>query len=755
MAVKVAHLSSDASDPQDGRYAWLALALIAAAALVAYHNSFQVPFLLDDDRAIATNASIRHLWPISDVLAPPPFSGTSGRPLLNLTFALNYALGGDQVLGYHVLNFLLHLLAGGVLFGAVRRLLLSPGLHERFGGHAAWLSTCIAVIWTVHPVQTESVTYVSQRAEVLMGLFYLLTIYGFLRATENRASGIRKWYIVSIACCWLGMAAKEVMVTAPCIVFLIDWIFIAGSFSAAWRARWAYYLGLASSWLVLVALMQQASRSVGFQQGVSSWVYALTESRAVVHYLLLALWPSPLVFDYGPQFIRNPVAALPYACGLILLITVVLFSFRRWPAAAFLGAWFFIILSPTSSVVPIALQPMAENRLYLPLAAVTAGVVMLAYRILGGNARWFAVTLVAAAIVGTVLRNDDYRDPITLWRDTLAKQPDNSRAHDNFGNALDGAGRLDEAAQQYQEALQLMSDREGGRTHYNLGVVLYKQGKFDQAIREYEEALKWEPSYAAARTNLAAALAAAGRGAEAQQLQEESLRNNSGDANSHYNLGLTYFGQGRLADAQREYEQALATDPSLLPCRDALGTVLFQQGHAQEAVAQFQQVLQANPNLAVTHNNLGTAWLGLGRLDEAGAEFERALQLRPDYPEAHGNLGTLLLHAGDIAGAEVQYREALRLEPTYEEAHYRLGNLLARTGRLENAIVEWQQAVKLRPNDAEAHNNLGLAFARTGRVAEAIGEYEIVVKLRPDLTEAQENLNVLRARQNGGSDPAR
>ncbi|HEX3730708.1 MAG TPA: hypothetical protein VHV47_12935, partial [Opitutaceae bacterium] len=216
----------DAPQPARGP-AWAGAALIAAAAGWAYRNSFAAPLLMDDERSIAANASLRHLWPPSSVLAAPPFSGVSGRPVLNFSFALNYAWGGLSVGGYHAVNLLLHVLAGLTLAGIVRRTVRGEG--------TALLGFAAGLLWTLHPLQTESVTYLSERAEVLMGLCYLLTLYAFIRGR----------LVLSVLACLLGMATKESMVTAPFLVFAYDTVFVGGSPRAAWRQRRGYYVALA------------------------------------------------------------------------------------------------------------------------------------------------------------------------------------------------------------------------------------------------------------------------------------------------------------------------------------------------------------------------------------------------------------------------------------------------------------------------------------------------------------------------------
>jgi hypothetical protein len=214
-------------------------ASIVLAAVVVYGNSLSGSFVFDDVPSIAANPTIRALWPLTGPLSPPVAGGVTvgGRPLLNLSFALNYALGGMAVGGYHAINLVLHALAGLVLFGLARRTLLQAGLGVRFAKDSTSLATALALLWTVHPLQTESVTYTVQRAEALCGLLYLLTLYAFVRGTTTSAN---PWLWLSVATCFLGMASKEVMVSAPLMVLLYDRTFVAGSWGEAWRRRWRY-----------------------------------------------------------------------------------------------------------------------------------------------------------------------------------------------------------------------------------------------------------------------------------------------------------------------------------------------------------------------------------------------------------------------------------------------------------------------------------------------------------------------------------
>jgi tetratricopeptide (TPR) repeat protein len=645
------------------------------------------------------------------------------------------------VWGYHAFNLFVHTLAGLALFGIVRRTLASrlatrgcqisdfksktvkgpattqPGISNlRFeiGADATPLALAVAVIWIVHPLQTEAVTYVSQRAESLMGLFYLLTLYCFVRSADKTgerqvASGERPeketpdpqvirpltsglpvlrsfseggWSLASICCCLLGMATKEVMVSAPLMVLLYDRTFAAGSFREAWRLRWRYYLGLAGAWLLLARLMTGLSqRNVGFDQGVTWWHYALTSCRSVVLYGKLAVWPHPLVFDYGTRLIRHATEVVPSELVLAALLAGTITALRRWPAMGFLGAWFFVILAPTSSVVPVALQPMAEHRIYLSLAAVVVLGVLGLHRLIGRG----GLMVCAAAAVGlgwlTVQRNKDYRSELTLWSDTVTKCPDNARAHQSLGDILmKTPDRMPDAIAEYEAAVRL--DPDSAKIHNNLGNALMDvPGRLPDAIAEFEA----------------------------------TLRLNPGLAGAHNNLGI-----------------ALLDVPGRLP----------------DAMAEFEAALRLDPGLAAAHNDLGIALLRVPeRLPDAMAEFEAALRLDPDFADAHENLGIVFFKMpGRMPDAITHFEAALRLDPGLAGAHDNLGSaLLNEPGRLLDAIAEYEAAVRLDPDSAKAHYNLGSALLNMpGRVSEAMAQLKIALRLDPDFSPARELLDQLQ-----------
>jgi tetratricopeptide (TPR) repeat protein len=661
-------VGEEAGKPQAvSRWSGLCACLgIVLAALVVYHGTLAAPFVFDDSESIAKNATIRHLWPLGAVLSPPYDQGQTvgGRPILNLTLALNYAISGTQVGSYHALNLLIHILAGLALFGVVRRTLERVGTGgppvrgmrataARADGRAArpyLLAFAAALLWTVHPLQTEAVTYVVQRAESLMGLFYLLTLYCFIRgmegqdgevgqpsyakASEGEEAGGKAWFLLSVGCCLLGMGTKEVMVSAPVMVFLYDRTFVSGTFREAWRRHGRWHLALAATWVLLGYLVLSAGRrggSAGFGLGVSWWSYALTQFPAILHYLRLSFWPRPLIFDYGAQWVTDPWSIVPAFAIVAALIAGTAVALWRRPALGFLGAWFFAILAPTS-LVPGNRQLLAEHRMYLALAAVIVLAVVLLGTWLGR--RSLLLFLLLAGVFGalTLRRNGDYRTDLALWADTAAKRPENPYAQTNLGVDLGKEGDAAGAMARYELAVRLKPDLP--EANNNLGNSLRDQGRIPEAIAHYDAALRARPDYADVYNNRGVALVKDGRMADALADFEQSLRLNPDFAEAHNNFGNALRLAGRPPEAEIQLREATRLQPDSPNYALNFGLDLVALGRLPEAAEVYRQVLQRHPEMADAHYHLGNALGQMGRLPEALAEFEEAVRLKPDYAEA-------------------------------------------------------------------------------------------------------------------------
>ncbi len=531
----------------------LPLLLLAAGVIAAYATTFAVPFVFDDLAAVTRNPSIEHL---ATAFFPPDGLSVTGRPLVNASLALNFALSGTAVWSYHAFNLGLHLGCAALLYTLLRRL-------SALGGDAG-LAAAITALWALHPLQTAAVTYVMQRSELLVSVGLLGTLLAFARATDPQrpAAARQRWLAVSVLVCAAGMAAKEVMVVAPLLVLLYDRTFVAGRLAAAWRVRRGYYLALAGTWGVLAAVTlagDNRGASAGLAAAMAPTDYALTQLAAIPHYLRLMLWPSPLVFDYGNALITDPVrlgvgAAL--VAGLLLGIAV---TWRRRPTVAFAGAAFFLLLAPSSSVVPIATQTLAEHRVYLALAAPLAVVAVGTRRWLGARGSGIILLLAIALGAGTLLRNRDYASVATLWRDTAEKVPANARAH------------------------------------YNLGLSLGSTGDPTGALAAFTSAVAHEPTHREARSRLAELLLQAGRPAEALVHQRALLATAPSSALAHYSVAVPLLMLGRSAEALPLLQEAVRLDPNRAEVRFNFGRALTEAGRFEEALIQFDAAAQLDP----------------------------------------------------------------------------------------------------------------------------------------------------------------
>jgi len=684
--------------------------------VLCYGITLRAPFLFDDMGAVVNNSTIRHLG--SWAVFHPPSNGTTttGRPVVNLTFAVNEALGGEVAWGFHAFNVAIHTLAALALMGIVRRTLMLPSCRSLLAGEplsvvgrgrrtppqdsalaafgdaalqsdAIPLAFLIALLWAVHPLLTESVTCIAQRTESLCGLFYLLTLYSFIRgvvpgtpasAPSGRASRPWFWFGLSLVASLLGMGTKEIMVTVPVIVLLYDRTFVAGSFAAAWRQRRTYYLLLAGTWLLLVWLMVRVGgsrgSSAGFGFGLSWWRYLLTQCDALVMYLKLCFWPYPLVLDYGTAAVHSLAEVWWQGIAVLAGLGLTIWALIRKPVAGFLGAWFFVILSPSSSIVPLVGQTIAEHRMYLPLAAIVALVLVALERWIGARTGWVVAAAVAVALgVGTILRNHEYLDAEGIWADTVAKFPQNARAQNNYAGALQRVGKIDEANVHFARALTL------------------------------------EPGYVSA----------------------------------HYCFGMALLDQKRTREAITEFAIVVGLEPSNADAFLNLGSALMQVQREAEATAAFEAALHLRPGPEV-HYNLGVALVALDRREEAAGHFRAALRQYPTLAEAHYQLARLADKADRVAEAEREYLATLHIDPDHAEAHHELGLLLARTGRLAPAAEHFREVIRLQPKEADAHGNLGNVLLLLGHPREAIACYEDSLRLRPNDPLILENLQLAR-----------
>lgn len=500
--------------------------LIVCAGVALYANSLRGAFILDDIPWIVRNPRIGNAWPPTEAM-----SGTS-RPLVQWTFALNHAVGGgDDVRGFHAVNIAIHILAGLALWGLARRIFPAM-LGESIAPSKAEAAGLVAtLIWLVHPLQTEGVTYIVQRAESMMGMFAFLTLYAMWRGHES-GSG-RLWYLAAVMACWLAALSKMTMVTLPVVALVMDRVFLAGDWASVWRRRGWLHAGLFGSWLILLwlalATHHEWGETAGYAvSGVTIWDYVRTQPEVILRYLRLSLWPAGLCLLYDWSFDRATTAVWFASAVLAVMAVAGGWLYRRHPRQGVWCVWFVLFLAPTSSVVPL-LHPIFEHRMYVPLVGIVFPLVALAV-VLGR--RWpplvmWTVSVVVLVLLAatTVRRNADYRTEVSIWEDTIEKSRPNPRARYALGLAYATARQPSMAAAQFERALEI---RPGWvEVHHSWGQMLHRTGDIDGARGQFELALKSNPSHAP----------------------------------SWHDLGVIVYQQGKLELAARCFERAAINAP--------------------------------------------------------------------------------------------------------------------------------------------------------------------------------------------------
>ncbi len=650
-------------------------ALLVLLTALAYLPALKGGFIWDDDS---------HLTENSCIVGPLGFKGiwTSSAavyyPLVLSSFWLLHALWGLNPLPYHLVNIAMHAVCAVVLW----RVLL------RLGVRGAWLG---AAVWALHPVQAESVAWITELKNTQSCLFYLLAILLFVKWRQASChldkKGGSATYLLVLVCAGMAILSKASTVMLPVVLGLSAWWM-----DGRWRWRGVVSLipfflvsGAASVWTIWEQKYHSGALGPEWTQ---SWPERVViAGRVVWFYLGKLVWPHPLMFIYPRWEIDAGrllafLPALAAAAGLLvvwwrrnaygrsLFFALGYFVVSLFPVLGFFNVYFFRYsyvgdhFEYLASMGPLALAGAVITVVFEPLE----------------KKNWFLKPLFCGALF-TVLgvltweQAGVFRDNETLWRDTLAKNPACSMAHDE------------------------------------LGIVLGNAGKWAEAQDQFEQALRIKPDFAEAQDNLGSALARAGRVREGIEHMRRAVLINPNYDLAYYNLGMA----------------------------------LVQTGEFEEAVRCYEEVLRINLNFVEAHNRLAEVLVRLGRMPEAMARWERALQLNPDFPDTHNNLGIALMRAGRLTEAVAHFEAAVRIKPDYVKAHFNLGNALTKSGRLNDALQHYTKALKLNPDYAEAHFNLGGVLVRLGRKDEAIAQFLAAVRIKPGYTEAEEQLRALGA----------
>ncbi len=590
----------------------IALALSMVVFFI-YAKTLTGDFIFDDRPNIRDNSHIRltQITPKSLYEAVRE-SPSSSRPVANISFALNYFFHGYNVVGFHLVNIMIHITNGLLLYVFISMTWRTPAMVSRDEKYW-WIAFFTASIWLVHPIQSQSVSYIVQRMNSMATLFYLFSMVFYVKARFAEAKREKAaWFCGAAACGFLALGSKEIAATLPFFIFLYEWYFFQ-DLRWDWIKKRIPILAGVMILLIIIALIYLGRHPL--ERILAAYAThhltmaerGLSQFRVVIFYISLLLWPHPsrlnLDHDFQPSLSVLDPKTTVFAIGAIIgFIVLAMLLAKKERLISFCILWYFGNLVIESSI--IGLELVFEHRNYLPSTFFILAAVFLSYRYL--KPKWLAP--VVLSVVGVVFvfwtyeRNDVWRSPILIWMDCIKKSPQTPRPYNNLGVALAHLGHYREAADQYRQALQI--DPRYAHAYTNLGRALASQGNIDAAIGQFNTALKISPGNYVAHNNLGIALALQGRHAEAIEHFSAALAINPDFVNAHNNLGAALKHQGRLAEAAVHLRTALKIDPFFTPAHNNLGKTLADQGRWEEAIAHFSEALRIDPRYENARKNL-------------------------------------------------------------------------------------------------------------------------------------------------------
>jgi protein O-mannosyl-transferase len=732
---------------------WLKLLFIPLIVFVTYSNIYNSPFVFDDIQRIVENKIIKDVsnyYSLSKILKP--------RGIVDFTFAINYHFGKLNVFGYHLVNVVIHVLNSFLVYflslTIFKQLSISPiSLKEKsvFGEPGSLIRTAAifsSLVFAAHPIQTQAVTYISQRYASMAAMFFMASVLFYLHARiiqqrEKNIGGVRgekknrirkiklvKFYILSSFCGILAFLCKQNTASLPGVILLGEYLLFDQTWQG-WKKKTPWFFLFIGLWVIFIlyiagffvsgfegrGILEDVSDIMKETEAISRLNYLYTQFNVLVIYLRLLFLPINQNLDYFYPFKSGFFDGLT-PMAFIILTTVAcigVWSIKKRPAVTFSIFWFFITLSVESSIIPIR-DALFEHRLYLPMFGFGLVIIFLIFDLL--SKRRFVAFLLSFAIIilfgaTTYHRNGVWKNDVTIWADVVSKSTQNPRGYNNYGNAMYYQGHMEKAIEQYMTALRIKPDFANARN--NLGSAIYKQGDTKEAVYHYLVALRLKPDFEKA----------------------------------HNNIGVAFNELGRTEKAINHYLLALRKKPDYEEAQYNLGLALKKQGRMDEAIEHFLDALRINPYNEKTHTDLGIALYRKGRFLEAFNHFSEALKIKDDFDKAHYNLGLALYNQGRKTEGIKHYMKALKINPANVEAHYNLGLALQNLDRLDGAMVNYFKVLRLQPDYVDAYNNLAIVLYRKGNIEGAISNLRKALLINPYHVNAKNNLiKILKKQKN-------
>lgn len=704
------------------------IVLISCLGIIVYSNTFHFPFQFDDLPYIVENLFIQNLQDLQDLWKYYPC-----RFVTFLSFALNYHFHQLDVFGYHLFNLGVHLGTAILVWWFVLLTFSTPAMKDnKITRHANLMALLVGLVFVSHPLQTEAVTYVWQRASSLEALFYMASICFYIKSrllSQHRV--LRKstatpgvevvYYILSLITGIAAMFTKENSITLPLMVMLYEFNFFKTKNSFNWKYIVPFLFTL---FIIPVTMFFIKSGISQLAQGVVDGIkvptpihYLLTQFRVMVTYVRLAFVPIDQNLDYDFPLYQN-IFELPVLISLLFLTAILYFSkrlFLEYRLVSFSILWFFLTLLPESSFLP--LRDIAfEHRLYLPLAGYSIFLVSGLYYLYPKSAIKLLVLaltgIIACNSVLTYQRNKVWRDEFTLWNDVVRKSPHKARAYYNLANAYEKQGNLAQALSDYNKAIELNPDYAGAFN--NRGNIYDKLNNLVQAKSDYDKAIEIDPEY----------------------------------IDAYYNRGVIDTKQGDLTQAMFDFNKVIEINPNDALSYNYRGGIYAKQGDFTQSIVNFNKAIEINPQYAEAYYNRGLANYNLGIPAQAILDYNKAIAIDPQYEAAYYNRGSIYDSQGNFALAISDYTKAIDINPKYAEPYNNRGIIYAKQGNFTQAMPDLTKAIQINPKYAMAFTNRGLIYFYQGNFDQAMQDYDQAIGLDPNNADAYLNRGNVYAKQN-------
>lgn len=669
--------------------------LFAILGLALYWHTLPFDFVFDDKQNIVDNPHIRIDSLSLDQLREAGFDSYAGRrPLANISFAINYLLDGTDPWGYRLVNIIIHIVNGGLIYWLLCLILKLDNKLKSEGNRAATnalLLTAAAatLVWFVHPLQVQSVTYIVQRMTSLATMFMVLSLCLYVSGRRTMRTRTRILCFIGAAGSWIvALGCKEIAIIVPLQVYLIEWYFFR-DLSRTWLVRSVKVLAIIFAGLFLIVLIYLEMKSLtsvlsGYKiRDFTPTERVMTQFRVLVFYLSLLFWPHPgrmtLDHHFPPsQSLLDPTSTLVSLALLLALLTAGILLSKKHRLYAFCILWFFLGLVLESSILP--LEMAYEHRMYLPSILPLLGLVLLikrATRTLPVAAPAALLIVVSVFCIATTHRNRQLRDAYTLWADCVVKTPYKARPLTNFGFELRHLGRLDEAETYYRRALKASPNYP--LANNNLAVLLADRGDLLEATEHYQHAIKYKPNYASA----------------------------------YDNLGVALVHTKQFKAAFEAFSQAKKLNPKLLSAYTNMGNAYLEAGNYEKAIEQYGQARTLRPKSASVYNGFGAVYARQEKFNGALAAFKQALANDPGNKTARQNYHKTLGSAARQRFGDKQYQKALiyvleiiEIDANNAEAYNIAGACFGQLDDMQKAVYHFKQALAIDPKNTEIARNL-------------------------------------------------